>query len=182
MRKLIILTSSVAAVALLGITVVDAQRPARGRQAERPAVGAQAERQGPAFDRGRVGRMGGPEGRHGGAGPMLGRGLELTEEQQAAVQAARVTSRDQSAPVADELQVARRALHRAVFADEVNESEVNEHAAQVGTLEGQLSALRLQSELAVSAILTTEQKAIARTQQGRGGPGRGPGRGAGRGR
>jgi Spy/CpxP family protein refolding chaperone len=190
MRRLIILSSSVAVAALLGITVLDAQRPRGGDPAGRQAaVDQRGDRQGPASmrgGRGDRGRMAGPAGQAGrrggpafGPGLRLGPGLELTDEQREAVQAAERSARDASAPVADELQVARRALHRAVFADTRDDAAVGELAAKVAALENQLAALHLTSQVALADLLTDEQKQAVRTRTGRGpgGAARGPGRG-----
>lgn len=182
MRKIIILTSGVAAALVLGVTVVDAQRPRGADRPDRPAVAQRGER-GPAFAQGgRFGRGGpGLQGRRGG-GPAFGgilgaaRGLELTDDQRASIDDVARGTRDQAAPVADELQVARRALHRAVFADARDEAEVNELAAQVASLEQQLHAIHLKAELAAADVLTPDQKEIVRTRPQRGPGGRGRGR------
>jgi len=185
MRKIIILTSGVAAALVLGVTVVDAQRPRAADRPDRPAVAQRGDR-GPAFAQGgRFGRFarGGPglQGRRGG-GPAFGgilgaaRGLELTDDQRASIEDVARGTRDQAAPIADELQVARRALHRAVFADTRDETAVNELAAQVASLEQQLAAIHLKAELATADVLTADQKAIVRTRPQRGPGGRGRGR------
>lgn len=184
MRKVIILTSGVAAALVMGVGVValDAQRGRGGDGQARPAIEqAQRGQRGPAFGRnGRFGRgQDGPiagrrgPGRGGPAG--FGPGLELTEDQQATLQDLRVSARDQSAPIADELRTAKNALHRAVYADESDNAAVSELAAKVASLEQQLAALHLANEQAIADVLTAEQKEIVRTRGVRG-----PRRGAGR--
>jgi Spy/CpxP family protein refolding chaperone len=119
-------------------------------------------------------------GRRGGGPGFMGAGiaggLDLTEAQRDALADLQRGTRDQSAALADELTTARHALHRAIFADARKDAEVADLATKVGTLEQQLQAIRLKSEIATADLLTAEQKEIVRTR-----PARGPGRG-GRGR
>jgi Spy/CpxP family protein refolding chaperone len=177
MRKLIMFTSGVAVVAVLGVAVVEAQRPGRNAAAGQAQVGPRGGARGPAFAQGRGGMQAGRRG--GGPGFMgagIAGGLDLTEAQRDALVDLQRGTRDQSAALADELTTARHALHRAIFADARNDAEVADLAAKVGTLEQQLQAIRLKSEIATADLLTAEQKEIVRTR-----PARGPGRG-GRGR
>jgi Spy/CpxP family protein refolding chaperone len=108
--------------------------------------------------------------------------FDLTADQRTAIQAIERTARDQSAAVSDELEFARRALRREVFADARNAGTVQTLASKIATLEKQLFDLRLKTDVAVADVLTPTQRERMRIQGGRtgqpgfGGRGRGPGR------
>jgi Spy/CpxP family protein refolding chaperone len=108
----------------------------------------------------------------GMGGPMLA-GLELTEEQRTTIAEIRRGERDAAGPAADELGVARRALHRVTFADARDDGEIAKLTTTIANLEKQRLDLHVKTELAVAAVLTPEQREKVRA-------GRGGGRGAGR--
>jgi Spy/CpxP family protein refolding chaperone len=190
MRRTFILISSVAAVALLGVTTIDAQRARPGGQGQRAALGARGAQGAPMLARGGRGQgfvqgargARGPAfaqgGRAGRGGPGGRAGLDLTDAQRDALRDLQQSTRDQSAPLADELGTTRRALTRAILADERDDAAVQALAAKVAALDQQLAAIHLSSELARADVLTAEQRQTLRTRDGqgrrggRGGPGR----------
>lgn len=191
-----------AAVVLAGATFVTAQA-VRDDESQRARVGQVAQdpqQPGPPGSRQRMGMgpgrgprgQGGPMMGPGRGGPMTGRGggaglaaLNLSEEQRAKIDELHRTARDQSAPIADELALARKTLHREVFAEKRDEAKVASLAAKVATLQKQLADLHLKTSLAVAGELSADQRETMRLHDGAGfgGRGRGPGRpGFGRGR
>jgi Spy/CpxP family protein refolding chaperone len=163
-----------------------AQGP-RGRGPGQMGPGAGVGRQG----RGRGGPGGmsprGPDQR-----PVRGPRLDLTEEQRTSIEALQRTMRDQTAGAEDELELARRTLHREVFADKRDNARISNLTAKVASLEKQLADLRLKTQTAVADLLTPAQREAMRLSghgagrgmrsgRGMGGPARGMG-GPGRGR
>jgi Spy/CpxP family protein refolding chaperone len=134
---------------------------------------------GPGFGRGQsVGRgMGGPgrgmgmgpgRGRGGqGMGPGAGRGgmiarLDLTQDQQQAIQTLERATRDQAAGITDELDLARKTLHRELFADKRDAAKVTALATKVTTLEKQLFDLHLKTQTGIADLLTPTQRETMR--------------------
>lgn len=185
MRKFIISFSAAAVVVAASATLV-AQRPDRPERGPRPEVSAE---QGPR--RGGGGRVGPDRPGPGGPAGMLGLGprLNLTEEQRAKVETIVRDSRDKTGPIADELRLTQSTLRRELFADQRNSGRITELSNKVAQLEKQLADARLQTSLAISDLLTPEQRQQMRAgvgagRGGFGGPGRGfgaQGRGFGRG-
>jgi Spy/CpxP family protein refolding chaperone len=123
----------------------------------------------------------------GGAIANRGRGpggrlaaLDLTDDQRAAITELQRAARDQAAPLRDELEFARKTLHRELFADARDGSTIANLMATIAELEGQLADLHVSQATAVADALTADQREIMRLREGRG-PGRGAGRGRGRG-
>lgn len=148
-------------------------------------LGPQAGRGGPQMGmmgRGRRAGMG-PQGQ--GQGPGLGRGrglmaLDLTDDQRAKIVDLQRATRDQAAPLEDELEFTRKTLHRELFADKRDNAKIGSLTAKVATLEKQLADLHVKQATAVSDLLTPEQRETMRLAEGRrGGPRRGPGGGPG---
>ena len=134
---------------------------------------------------GRGGQMQGQRRGAGPAGSAVRRGaggglaaLDLTDEQRVTITNLQRTTRDQAAPLQDELVFTRKALHRALFADERDDATVANLAAKASALEKQLADLHLKQATAMADVLTAEQRETMRLRQGRGrGAGRGPGNG-----
>lgn len=174
MRKLLI-TITVAAMTMAAVATGHAQRGG-----------------GPAGDdAGPVARQGGPGGRPGGGGPgfrqMRGRlnggrlgGLDLTDEQRTQTRALILKARDQAAPLVDQLQLARKDLRRAIFADKRDSGAVKDLTGKVARLRQQIADIRLEARTAMAALLTPEQRQQMRARPMRPG-GAGP-RGSRRGR
>jgi Spy/CpxP family protein refolding chaperone len=156
-----------------------------------PAGPGQMRRAGPGqMGRGGRGMMGfgGPPagigGRRGG-GSGVGGGLaalDLTEAQRATITDLHRDSRDRAIPLQDELASARKALHRAVFADTRDAAHIASLTTKIASLEKQLTDLHVKTATAVADALTAEQRETIRLRDGRGrfGPGAGRGRGPGR--
>jgi Spy/CpxP family protein refolding chaperone len=102
----------------------------------------------------------------GMGGPMFA-GLELTEEQRTKIADIHRGERDAVGPMADELGVARRALHRATFADTRDDAEIAKLTATIANLEKQLLDRRVKTELEVAGVLTAEQREQVRGRRGR---------------
>jgi Spy/CpxP family protein refolding chaperone len=146
-------------------------------------LGPQAGRGGPMMGRGR-GQGLGPQG------PAAGRGrgvaaLDLTDDQRAKITDLQRATRDQAAPLEDELAFTRKTLNRELFADKRDTAKVTTLTAKIATLEKQLADLHVKNAMAVADLLTPKQRETMRLMEGRrGGPGggaAGPG-GAGLGR
>jgi len=118
----------------------------------------------------------------GGAGRFAA--LGLTQDQRAAITDLQRATRDQAAPLEDELGFTRKTLHRELFADTRDNAKVASLTSKIATLEKALADLHVKQTTAVADLLTPEQRETMRLAEGRGvGRGRGPGRpGAGRGR
>jgi Spy/CpxP family protein refolding chaperone len=192
-HRLFSIGGAVAAIALTSVFAVAQGGRPQGQPGERPSV--QADRPGPREQidgRGEMGpRSRGPRGGAFGPGPRDGnpgalgprRGfpaLDLTEDQRTAITSLERASRDQAAPLQDELQFTRRTLHRELFADKRDNGKVSGLAAKIATLEKQLADIRIKSTTAMADLLTPEQRETLRAAEGGrggGGFGRGPGRG-----
>ena len=194
MRKSILFSAVLlAGLSLTAVAPLAGQGPGRGTPG--PAVNAPGP--GPNDPApGRGGRRGFAGGRVGGrpdAGPAEnGRGvargrmadaLGLPNDQQAAAVQLGLKTRDDIAPLADKLRLARRELRRAVFADKADAATTRKLASEVAALGQQIAQKRLDTERAFAALLTDEQRLKLRTGiGGADGRGRGPGRrGGGRG-
>ncbi len=143
-------------IVCVGATVVSAQ-PRQGRQPG-PAQGPQGQR-GP-------GGPGGPGGPQGPAHPMglhgLLRQLDLTTEQQEAIQVIHEDNRETVESAREAVHAAMTALHDAVMAEE-GEEAVRNAAALVGAAIGEEAILRVQTQLTVKAVLTEAQLAELET-------------------
>jgi Spy/CpxP family protein refolding chaperone len=109
--------------------------------------------------------------------------LGLTAEQQAAIARIRTNAREKTAPLAGELRVAARNLHREIVAAPGDTDAVKALPERVSTLRQQIADARLEARIATAALLTDEQRAKLPTAMGpRAGNrlgarfGRGPGR------
>lgn len=162
MRKLIAVAVVVAAGLGWTMTVTHAQLPGGGQGVGR----GQGVGQGRAL--GRVGGgPGGMPGRGGGRGVILG-GLGLTEDQHAQVKALFESERASHQANVKALMEARSALREAIFANSVDANAVAALQARIVAAEqAQLSA-EVKTELALSGILTPEQRAKVATRRGPG--------------
>ena len=190
MRKHILL-SGVAVTALvvaLGTAAAAQRGGARGPGAPAGDGAAVSDAQSPGA------RPGRGFGRGGNAAPeaRLARRLDLSAEQREAIGAILRTSRDQTAPVAEELRAAHHNLRQAIFADTPDATAVEGLQAQVTALQQRVADLRLQAQTSIAAELTDAQRAewLATPERGGGrfgalgrrvGPGGPGGPGEGRG-
>lgn len=99
-------------------------------------------------------------------------GLGLNVEQGDKVRVLQRATRDQAAPVRDELLFTRRALHRELYADKRDNAKVTAFASKIAGLEKQLSDIHIKQAMAVADLLTPRQRETMRI--GRGPGGRGP--------
>lgn len=161
MRTRLMVWGAAALVAVSTVAVVDAQRaggPRRGgpgpdavQPAPPPAPDAP-----PAEGRGPRGR-----GPGGPGGPAFR--LDLTADQQKSVQSIVQKTRDEVAPLADELGLTRRNLHRELFADKRDAAKITALTTRVAQLEKQILDARVKSQTAIADLLTPDQKQRART-------------------
>jgi Spy/CpxP family protein refolding chaperone len=126
---------------------------------------------GPERGMGGPGRGMGPAGRGRGGldamGPGAGRGamfaqLDLTEDQRRAIETIERATRDQAAAVTDELELARKTLHREVFADKRDAAKITALGTKVTTLEKQLFDLHLKTQAGIADLLTPAQRETMR--------------------
>ena len=147
--------------------------PGQGRGAGRgvgPGQGMGPGRgMGPGGGRGQLGpgRGMGPGGGRG----LLGARLDLTDDQQSAIETLHRGARDQAAAVTDELELTRHALHREVFADKRDAAKITALSTKLAALEKQLSDVHLKTQVGVADVLTPAQRETMRLAGG--GPGRG---------
>ena len=117
-----------------------------------------------------MGRGMGPAGRGQGGrgmGPGAGRGgmfarLDLTEDQQRAIQTLERATRDQTAGITDELDLARKTLHRELFADKRDAAKITALGTKVTTLEKQILDLHLKTQAGIADLLTPTQRETMR--------------------
>ncbi|MEO8480614.1 MAG: Spy/CpxP family protein refolding chaperone [Acidobacteriota bacterium] len=125
---------------------------------------------------GRVGRPGrpGPGARGGrfGRGGQLG-GLDLSDNQRTQARGILLKSRDEAAPVVDQLQLARKELRREIFADNRDGGKIKDLSAKVDSLQKQVSEIRLKARTSIAGLLTPEQRMQMRATP-RGAIGAGP--------
>jgi Spy/CpxP family protein refolding chaperone len=108
----------------------------------------------------------------------LARMLDLTDAQKATATTIFAAAYTASQSIRSNSQTARESLSDAVKKNQT--AMIDNLAFQIGTYEGQLTAIDSKAEAAFYAILTADQQAISNTMP-RGGPG-GPGGPMGRGR
>ena len=134
--------------------------------------------------RGQGPRAGGP-GEPAMAGQQIERLLGLTDDQRAKFNAVMRGMSDQSAPIADELEFTRRALHREAFADKRDDAKIATLSSKVVALEKQLLDIHVKGKTTLSEALTPDQRQVLRMHAdvlsepgaARGARGRGRGRG-----
>jgi Spy/CpxP family protein refolding chaperone len=138
----------------------------QGRMGRGPAM----QGRGPAMQ----GRGPATQGRGAGAGLAA---LNLTDDQRAKITDLHRAERDQAAALQDQLEVARKALHREIFADKRDSGRINDLSGSIAKLERQLADVHIRTASSVADILTPEQRETMRLRDERAGAGRGPGPG-----
>jgi len=124
------------------------------------------------------GRGMGPQGPGAGPGSPANElaGLNLTPDQRGTIEQLNRSTRDQGAPFQDELQFAQKTLHRELFADKRDAAKIASLQTKISALEKQLADLRIKTAMAVSDVLTAQQRETMRLHDGGGAPaGRGRG-------
>jgi len=86
-------------------------------------------------------------------------------------------SRDQAAPLEDELAFVRKSLHRELFADKRDSAKITSLSARVIALQKQLADVHVKTATSVSDVLTEKQRETMRLGDGRDGGRMGRGRG-----
>lgn len=160
MRKLLMMATATVMTVTMAAATGYAQR-GNGPAGPPPPDGGgmpRAARPGPP-GRPRTGMQGpgGPGGPAGAIGGALGR-LNLTDEQRAQARDILLKSRDEAAPLADQLQLARKDLRREIFADKRDSGKLKELSAKVDSLRKQVSEIRLNARGSIAGLLTPEQR------------------------
>jgi len=193
MQKKMIATLGILVAGLLAASVVFAKEGATASKKTKTASAAAAEPSDRPYYRGEGRRGPGhrADGRHGrGAGMrrgMLPPFVELTAEQQAAVDKIAERSRKAAEPTHKEIKGLRAAMHKEWKAKKPNKQKILSLNRQVRSLKGKLSERRISDRIEAIALLTPEQRQemIDRMPEnpyrdGRGGKdGRGRGKGRG---
>lgn len=96
-------------------------------------------------------------GRPGRSGVNLLLQLNLTPEQRTQLRELRAQSEQQARALTRRLNVARRALDEAIYADDLNEPLIEDRAREVAAAQTALVRLRAQTELRVRRVLTAGQ-------------------------
>jgi Spy/CpxP family protein refolding chaperone len=152
MRKLLMtMTATAMAVAMAAI-------PGQAQRGGGPTGDGPPRAAGPdAAGRPRAGKPepGPMRGRRGGA--LLG-GLKLTDEQRQQARDVLLKSRDESAPLVDQLQLARKDLRREIFADKRDGGRLKDLSAKVEALQKQVAEIRLKARTSIAGLLTPEQR------------------------
>jgi Spy/CpxP family protein refolding chaperone len=97
---------------------------------------------------------GGPAGARSGAFARL----NLTDEQRAQTRDILLKSRDEAAPLIDQLQLARKDLRREIFADKRDSGKLRDLSARIESLKKQVSDIRLKARTSLAGLLTPEQR------------------------
>lgn len=177
MKKHMVFAGVLVAGLVMSIAVANAQRPGGmglrgGRQGQ---VVGQGPGQGFGPGAGRFG--GGPGGQFGrgpggpgmgrgrGAGLMMLAGLDLTEQQKTQVKSLFESQRDAGHGDMQALIEARQALHGALFANVVDAGAIAGLQAKVAAAEQAQLEKHVKNQLALSAILTSEQRATLLARQ-----------------
>ena len=149
-------------------------QPPAGQGPVRPGSG-QMRGRGPQQGPGTPPEIGAQRGRGRGAIGPLG-ALDLTEDQRATITDLQRASRDQAAPLENELEFVRKSLHRELFADKRDSGKITSLSARVAALQKQLADVHVKTATSVSDVLTEKQRETMRLGEGREG-GRGMARG-----
>ncbi len=106
-------------------------------------------------------------GRHRGTGPedriaRMARRLDLTEEQQAQIKAILESERTTAAPLRQQLAESRKKMREAVLAEPFDESAVRTLAESESETRIELEVSRARAKSRIHALLTPEQRELAR--------------------
>jgi Spy/CpxP family protein refolding chaperone len=117
-------------------------------------------------------RDGGPRGPMGRGGPMglgpdnplgmlrmLGPRLGLSETQQTQLKSIAESHRDEWKALADRAMTARRTLHDAVMADQMDEALIRSKAAEAGAVEADVAVASARAKAEAWLVLTPDQQA-----------------------
>ena len=115
--------------------------------------------QGPGMGRGGPGR--------GSLGPLGA--LDLTEDQRATITDLQRASRDQAAPLENELEFVQKSLHRELFADKRDSGKITTLSARASALQKQLADGHVKTATSISDLLTETQRETMRLSEGRAG-------------
>ncbi|MCA1632637.1 MAG: Spy/CpxP family protein refolding chaperone [Acidobacteria bacterium] len=96
-------------------------------------------------------------GRPGRGGANLLLQLNLTPEQLTQLRDIRAQSEQQARALTRRLNMARRALDEAIYADDLNETLIEDRARELAAAQAALVRLRAQTELRVRRVLTAGQ-------------------------
>jgi Spy/CpxP family protein refolding chaperone len=96
-----------------------------------------------------------PEARRGGGGLL--RALNLTPEQRRQIRAIRRETEPQGRRLGMRLMQARLALDEAIYADNPDESVIEERVREVGAAQSAVLRMRALTELKIRRVLTSEQ-------------------------
>ena len=157
MRKLLMMTMATVMAVTMAAATGYAQR-GNGPEGQAPSDGGGPPRAArPGVPGGPRAGMPGPGGRAGARGGMLGR-LNLTDEQRTQARDILLKSRDEAAPLVDQLQLARKDLRREIFADKRDSGKLRDLSARVDSLQKQVSEIRLKARASIAGLLTPEQR------------------------
>ena len=107
-----------------------------------------------------------PEARRGAGAAGLFRALNLSPEQRAQIKAIRRETEPQGRQLGIRLQQARRALDEAIYADNPDESVIEERVREVSAAQAAVMRLRTFTELKIRRVLSAEQlKAFRQLQR-----------------
>lgn len=106
----------------------------------------------------RHGGPGGPGGHRGPGGRMFER-LNLTDDQKTQIKALHEKAMTDSKPYFDQLHSIHQQIHQLVEGGQFNEDAIRALAARQAAAETELTVIRIRTEMAVSNVLTPEQKA-----------------------
>jgi periplasmic protein CpxP/Spy len=86
--------------------------------------------------------------------------LDLSAEQQAQIQAIVAKARESAAPLREQLDAKRTALHEAVTAKTFDEAKIRALATEKGAIQADLMVHRAQTKQQIYAVLTPEQQQL----------------------
>ena len=110
------------------------------------------------------GRFGGPGGPMGML-PMLGRELNLTDNQKDKIKAIADSHTNDWKALGDREHAARTALNDLVMADTIDEGAIRQKSAEVAAVDADAAVARAHAHAEVFQILTADQKAQLKARQ-----------------
>jgi len=163
MRKLLLIAAGTVVVAALAVATGHAQRAGGPMRPNGPGMQAPGGPSGPTGPSG-PGRAQGQGPGHGEEA-MLQR-LDLTETQRKQARDILLKARDEAAPITDQLQLARKDMRRAIFADTRDSAKLKDLTTKMQTLQKQVMDVRMKALTAISDVLTPEQRQQVRIAPG----------------
>ena len=161
MRRIITISALAAATLLLVLPAALAQNPAPsdGDSTSDADPDSRRSRRGMRGERGHDGRRGGRGSRGVGISPRMAEELELSEEQNAAIQTIRDSFREQDSGAREATRELRDELRDLWSADEPDKAAILDLMDQMQAEKHSMAVARVEAKLQVLNVLTPDQRA-----------------------